>query len=60
MAYPQMKEMLWFAGHWWWFPTASTDSDSLILEWRNNRVYLLQADGTAIEGILFAGEVSRD
>lgn len=59
MAYPRIDEMLWFAGHWWWFPTASIDVDS-VFEWRNNQVYLLQADGTAIEGILFVGEVSPD
>lgn len=52
--------MLWFGGHWWWFPTASTDVDSAVFEWRDNRVYLLEPDGTAIEGILFAGEIAPD
>lgn len=60
MAYPEMHEMVWFGGHWWWFPTARTDVRSAVLQWRNNRVYLLEADGTAIEGILFIGEIAPD
>ena len=51
--------MLWFAGHWWWFPGAQIGSD-LEFEWRDNRVFLLQPDNPAVGGILFVGEVSPD
>ena len=50
-------EMLWFAGRWWRFPGARIGADSEF-EWRDNRVYLLEVDGKAVEGIVFAGEVS--
>jgi hypothetical protein len=53
-----MDAMLWFAGRWWWFPTASIDLDSAVFEWRDNRVYLLEPDHSAAEGILFVGEVA--
>lgn len=59
MASPHKDEMLWFAGHWWWFPGARIDVDSEF-EWRDNRVYLLEPHGTAVEGILFAGEIATD
>ncbi len=52
--------MLWFAGRWWWFPTASADLGSAVFEWRDNRVYLLEPDGSAVEGILFVGEVATE
>jgi hypothetical protein len=50
--------MLWFANRWWWFP-ARIDADSEF-EWRDNRVYLLEPDGSAVEGIVFVGEVVPD
>ena len=59
MAYPRMDEMLWFGGHWWWFPGAQIGSESEF-EWRDNRVYLLEPDGSAVEGILFVSEVATD
>jgi hypothetical protein len=52
-----MDAMLWFAGRWWWFPTASTSLDSAEFEWRSDRVFLLALDGSAVEGILFVGEI---
>jgi hypothetical protein len=60
MEWLDTETMLWFAGRWWWFPTASTDLDSAVFEWRDNRVYLLEADGSAVEGILFVGEVATE
>jgi hypothetical protein len=59
MEYPEIEEMLWFSGRWWWFPGARIDADSQF-EWRDNRVYLLESDGSAVEGILFVGEVAID
>lgn len=59
MAYPEIDEMVWFSGHWWWFPGRRISADSEF-EWRDHRVYLLEPDGTAIQGILFVGEVSPD
>jgi hypothetical protein len=52
--------MLWFGNRWWWFPTANADLESAEFEWRDNRVYLLKSDGSAVEGILCAGEVELD
>jgi len=60
MVSTDMDELLWFAGRWWWFPTASTDLDSAEFEWRDNRLYLLEPDGSAVEGIVFVGEVELD
>lgn len=60
MPYLDMDAMVWFAGRWWWFPTASTDLDSAEFEWRDNRLYLLQPNGNPVEGILFVGEVELD
>lgn len=59
MAYPRMHEMLWFAGRWWWFPGARVGEESEF-EWRDDRVCLLEPDGTAVEGILFVGEVATE
>jgi hypothetical protein len=43
--------VLQFAGRQWWFPISSTDLDSAEFESRNDRVYLLQRDGSAVEGL---------
>jgi hypothetical protein len=51
--------MLWLGGRWWWFPGRQISADSKF-EWRDNRVYLLESDGSAVEGILFVGEVAPD
>lgn len=59
MAYPRNDELVRVAGRLWWFPGARIGEDSEF-EWRDHRVYLLEPDGTAIEGIMFAGEVSPD
>lgn len=55
-----MDQQIWFANGWWWFPTASVDLESAEFEWRDNRVYLLEPDGSAVEGIVFVGEVRLD
>lgn len=60
VAYLHNYEMLWLGGHWWWFPTASADVGSAVFEWRVNKVYLLEPDGSAVEGILFAGGIATD
>ena len=60
ITHPDVDEMLWFAGRWWWFPTASVSLDSAQFEWRDNRVYLLHPDGSAVEGIMLAGEVATE
>jgi hypothetical protein len=31
-----------------------------VFEWRNGRAYLLEPDGSAVEGIVFVGEVVLD
>lgn len=59
MAYPKMDEMLWFGGRYWWFPGGQIGAES-IFEWRDNRVFLLEPDGSAVEGILFVGEVATE
>ena len=46
----EMDAMLWFVDRWWWFPTASTDLYSAEFEWRDDRLYLLEPDGSAVEG----------
>ena len=51
--------MLRFGGHWWWFPGAQIGEESEF-EWRDKRVFLLGHDGSAVEGILFVGEISPD
>lgn len=60
MVRTDMDQQLWFANGWWWFPTASADLESAEFEWRDNRVYLLERDGSAVEGILLVGEVVTD
>ena len=57
MPYIDIETMLWFSDRWWWFPTASTDLYSAEFEWRDDRLYLLEPDGSAVEGLLFVGEV---
>jgi hypothetical protein len=59
MAYPHKEEMVWVGGRRWWFPGSRIDAES-IFEWRDNSVFLLQADGSAVEGILFVGEVATE
>lgn len=59
MVWQDTQAMLWFAGRCWWFPGTQIGAES-IFEWRDNRVFLLEADGSAVEGILFVGEVVRD
>jgi hypothetical protein len=59
MAYPRNDELIRVDGRLWWFPGRRISGDSEF-EWRDHRVYLLEPDGTATEGILFAGEVSPD
>ena len=59
MAYPEMDEMLWLAGRWWWFPGRQMTPESQF-EWKNGRAYLLEPDGNFVEGIFFAGKVSPD
>lgn len=50
-----MDAMLGFGGHWRWFPTVDTALDSAEFKWRGDRVFLLEPDGSAVEGIVFAG-----
>ena len=57
VAYPRNEELVWVGGRWWWFPGARISADSKF-KWRDHRVCLLEPDGTAIEGILFVGEVA--
>ena len=59
MAYPHNDELVSVGGRFWWFPSAQIGAES-IFEWRDNRVFLLQPDGSAVEGILFVGEVPLD
>jgi hypothetical protein len=59
MTYPRIDEMVWVGGHWWWFPGRQISAESQF-EWRNDRAYLLEPDGSAVEGIVFAGEVAPD
>lgn len=60
MRYLDRDTMVRFAERWWWFPTASINLDSAEFEWRDSRLYLLEPDGSAIEGIVFVGEVELD
>jgi hypothetical protein len=41
-------------------PDRNIDLHSAEFEWRDNRVYLLEPDGSAVEGIVFVGEVAPD
>jgi hypothetical protein len=59
MAYPEMHEMVWFGGRCWWFPGRQIGAESEF-EWRDNRVNLLAPNGSAVEGILFVGEVATE
>ena len=60
MEWLDTQAMLWFADRWWWFPTASTGLNSAVFGRRDNRVFLLEPDGSAVEGILFVGEVATE
>ena len=42
-----------------WFPSAQIDAESEF-EWRGNRVFLLQPDSRAVEGIAFVGEIAPE
>ena len=44
-----MNAMLWFSDRWWWFPGSRIGADSEF-EWRDYRLDLLEADGSAVEG----------
>ena len=59
MPRPNLDAMLWFGGHWWLFPGAQIGAESEF-EWRGNGVYLLEPDGSVVEGILFVGEVATE
>lgn len=59
MAYPRKDEMVWIGERLWWFPGAQIGAESEF-EWRDHRVYLLEPDGTPVEGIMFVGEASSD
>jgi hypothetical protein len=59
MARQDMDAMLGFGGRCWWFPGAQIGAESQF-EWKNGRAYLLEPDGSAVEGILFVGEVAPD
>jgi len=58
MVSTDMDQQLWFAGRWW-FPGSRIGAESEF-EWRNGRAYLLEPDGSAVEGIVFVGEVELD
>jgi hypothetical protein len=51
------EAMLWFGGRWWWFPGAQIGADSEF-QWRGDRVFPLQPDRSAVEGIVFVGEIA--
>ena len=57
MVWRDTQAMLWFAGHCWWFPGARIGTDSEFA-WREDRVLLLEADGSTKEGIMFVGEIA--
>lgn len=59
MAYPHNEEMVWVGGHWWWFLGRRITVESQF-EWRDDRAYLLEQDGSAVQGIMFVGEVSPE
>jgi len=54
-----MDEMVWVGGRFWWFPGSRIDAES-IFEWRDNKVYLLEPNGSVVPGILFVREVAPD
>ena len=41
------------------FPGRQISAESQF-EWKNGRAYLLEPDGSAVEGILFVGEVGPE
>jgi hypothetical protein len=43
----------------WQLPGAQNGAES-VFELKNGRAYLLEPDGTAVEGILFVGEVATE
>lgn len=51
--------MVWIDGRFWWFPQGQVTAESQF-GWKNGRVYLLEPDGIAVEGILFVGEIATD
>lgn len=59
MAYPRNDEVVRVGERLWWFPGARISADSEF-EWRDHRVYMLESDGTAREGILLVGEVALE
>jgi hypothetical protein len=59
MAYRRNDELVRVAGRWWWFPGRQITAESQF-EWKNGRAYLLEPDSSAVEGILFVGEVAPD
>lgn len=59
MAYPRNDELVRVAGRLWWFPGRQINVESQF-EWNNGRAYLLEPDGTAVEGILFVGDVATE
>jgi hypothetical protein len=58
MSLRDMDAMLWFGERWCWFPGAQIGAESEF-EWRDNRVFLLEPDGSAVEGIVSVGEIAR-
>jgi hypothetical protein len=59
MEWLDTQAMLWFAGRWWWFSGRQIGAES-VFEWKNGRAYLLQPDRSAVEGIVFVGEVGPE
>jgi hypothetical protein len=59
VGYPHEDEMVWVRGRCWWFPERQISAESQF-EWKNGRAYLLEPDGSAVEGIVFAGGVAPD
>jgi len=48
MEWLDTQAMLWFTDRWWWFHGTHISAESQ-LEWRHNRVFLLEPDGSAVE-----------
>jgi hypothetical protein len=59
MAYPHNEELVRVGEQLWWFPGKRISVDSEF-GWRDHKVCLLEPDGTAAEGILFAGEIETE
>ena len=49
MAQQDTDGMISISGRWWWFPGSRIGADSEF-EWRDYRLYLLERDGSAVEG----------